>query len=236
MGIPDFLDHHNAGDWSGDQDGSSSAAKKKSYVEHLARVFAAKPDIEQAYFGLLYQEGQEKGDLFLAVEHSGDGKEIEKMAEIVRSTYMPERKLLFASSTIKPELLDIIAESNFPFYVKNKASLLNIAIMKQWIDPERYTRDFLLQIQTGRVTSLFKDFDPLSNVFSFQTYVKEGRAFIPLFSDRQMVYKSGMTEVPSDLTILEFDWVKIQEAIDGKFRRHLYVLNPGTSFEVEFTL
>ena len=69
----------------------------------------------------------------------------------------------------------------------------------------------------------------------FQTYVRNGREFIPLFSDKEMIYKSGMTEVPPELTAIEFDWTRVDEMLNGKLSRKFYVLNPGTSFEVEFT-
>jgi len=206
----------------------------KSFIDNLVRVLAANPAIEEAYFGLLYNDQQEREDLFLGIAHQGAAEEIQNMTDIVRQTYLPQREILFASTAFQPELFGIIANSNFPFYIKNRSLPLNMAIMNQWFDPEAYRNNFMFQVRTAKVTSLFKDFDPMSNVLNFQTFVRNGKEFIPLFSEREMIFKSGMTQVPSDLTALEFDWTRIDEAIDRKDKLHFYVLNPGTSFEVEF--
>jgi hypothetical protein len=235
MGIPDFLNNNNDNAGSRNHYDDSSRDRNKSYIENLVRVFAANPSIEKAYFGLLYNEEKEDNDLFLAVEHMGaEAEEIQAMTDIVRQTFLPDREMFFTSTVFQPELFGFIANSNFPFYTKNKPQLLNMAIMNQWFDPVKYKKDFIFQVKTGILTSLFKDFDPLSNILNFQTFIRDGKEFIPLFSDRQMIFKSGMTQVPSDLTAMEFDWMRIQEAVEGGFRQHFYVLNPGTSFEVEF--
>lgn len=228
MGISDFLS-------SGDDHYSASSKKpNKSFTDHLVRVLAANPAIEKAYFGLLYNDQQEGEDLFLGIEHKGTAEEIRNMTDIVRQTFLPNREILFASTGFQPELFSVIENSNFPFYIKNRPLPLNMAIMNQWFDPATYRNSFMYQVRTGKVTSLFKDFDPMSNVLNFQTYVRNGREFIPLFSEREMIFKSGMTQVPSDLTALEFDWTRIDDAAEQKKRQHFYVLNPGTSFEVEF--
>jgi hypothetical protein len=206
----------------------------KSFIDNLVRVLAANPAIAKAYFGLLYNDQLEQDDLFLAIEHQGAAEDIINMVEIVRQTFLPGREIAVVSTGFQPELFDIIADNNFPFYSKNRSLPLNMAIMNQWFDPATYRKNFMFQVRTSKVTSLFKDFDPMSNVLNFQTFVRDGREFIPLFSERDMIFKSGMTEVPSDLTPLEFDWAKIDEAIEKKDKLHFYVLNPGTSFEVEF--
>lgn len=234
MGIPDFLNNNdNAG--SRDHYDDSSRNRNKSYVENLVRVFQANPSIEKAYFGLLYNEDKDDNDLFLAVEHLGtEAEEIQTMTGIVKDTYLPNREMFFTSTVFQPELLGFIANSNFPFYIKDIPRPLNMAIMNQWFDPAKYKTDFIFQVKTGVLTSLFKDFDPKSNVINFQTFIRDGKEFIPLFSDGEMIFKSGMTQVPAELTAMEFDWTRIQEAVEGGFRQHFYVLNPGTSFEVEF--
>lgn len=206
----------------------------KSYIDNLVRVLAANPAIEKAYFGLLYNEQQEKDDLYLAIEHQSMAEEIQTMTDIVRQTFLPNREIFFASTAVQPEFFEFIESSNFPFYIKNRSLPLNMAIMNQWFDPEMYRNHLLFQVRTAKVTSLFKDFDPMSNVLNFQTFVRNGREFIPLFSEREMIFKSGMTEVPSDLTVLEFDWARIDESAVRKDRLFFYVLNPGKSFEVEF--
>jgi hypothetical protein len=206
----------------------------KSFIDNLVRVLAANPAIEKAYFGLLYNDQREGEDLFLGIAHQGAAEDIRNMTDIVRQTFLPQREILFASTGFEPELFGIIENSNFPFYIKNRSLPLNMAIMNQWFDPEAYRNNFMFQVRTAKVTSLFKDFDPMSNVLNFQTFVRDGREFIPLFSEREMIFKSGMTQVPSDLTALEFDWTRIDEAVDRKDRLHFYVMNPGTSFEVEF--
>ncbi|MET1055397.1 MAG: enhanced serine sensitivity protein SseB C-terminal domain-containing protein [Pedobacter sp.] len=206
----------------------------KSFIDNLVRVLAANPAIEKAYFGLLYNDQLDKDDLFLGVEHEGGAEVIQNMTEIVRQTFLPNREIYFASTGVQPDLFEFIESTNFPFYIKNRSLPLNMAIMNQWFDPEAYRTNFMYQVRTAKVTSLFKDFDPMSNVLNVQTFVRDGKEFIPLFSEREMIFKSGMTQVPSDLTPLEFDLARIDEAGDRKKSQHFYVLNPGTSFEVEF--
>lgn len=223
MGLLDFLNDENI-DW----------AKDDSYIGNLISLFISYPAVTAAYFGLLYGDTDMEGDLFLAVAHAGDTEELHLMTEKLRQTFFPEKKIYFTSDSFQPELMGYIVEGNFPFYVKNRPQALSVTIMKQWFNPEKYITDLIRQIKTGKVISLFKDFDPFSSNLNFQTFVRNGREFIPLFSDKDMVFKSGMTEVPEDLTVMEFDWRKVNNVVDGNFKEHFYVLNPGTSFEVEF--
>jgi hypothetical protein len=232
MGLPDFL--HSNDDHSESHYTSSSKNTNKSFIDNLVRVLAANPAIEKAYFGLLYDDQQEDEDLFLGIQHHGEAEGIQNMADIVRQTFLPNREIFFTSTGFQPELFGFIEKNNFPFYIKNKMLPLNMAIMNRWFDPATYSSSFMYQVRTGKFTSLFKDFDPLSNVLNFQTFIRNGKEFIPLFSEKEMIFKSGMTQVPSDLTAIEFDWTSIDEAVDNNVQQHFYVLNPGTSFEVEF--
>jgi len=232
MGIPDFLNNND--DHSENHYSSSSKNTNKSFTDNLVRVLAANPAIEKAYFGLLYDEQQGDENLFLGIQHQGGARDIQNMTDIVRQTFLPGRQIFFTSTGFQPEIFGYIEKSNFPFYIKNKSLPLNMAIMNHWFDPATYSSSFIYQVRTGKFTSLFKDFDPQSNVLNFQTFVRDGREFIPLFSEREMIYKSGMTEVPPDLTAIEFDWTRIEDAVNNKVKHHFYVLNPGTSFEVEF--
>lgn len=206
----------------------------KSYFDNLVRVLTASRRIEIAYFGMLYDEQEDSEELFLAIAHQGEPDEVKEVAEIVRNTYLPNRRIGIASSVADPELFNFIQEHNFPFYIKERLMALPVAIMNMWFDPERQHQEFLFQIRNGSLYSLFKDFNSSTNVLQFQTFVRDGKEFIPLFSDHDMIYKSGMTEIPPDLTPLKFDWAKIDSAVEGRLQSHLYVLNPGTSFEIEF--
>jgi hypothetical protein len=222
MGLLDFLNEDNIA-WN----------KDESYIGRLAQLFAATPAVVRAYFGLLY-DVQDNAELFLGVELEEEAEEIGPMTEKLRATYMPARLVHFVSNIGEPELLDYVVESNFPFYERNRPNPLNMAVMKCWFNPTRYKSDLIRQVKNGTVTTLFKDFNPFGDSLNFQTYIRNGKEFIPLFSDEEMIGKSGMTELPEDLTIMEFDWIKINEAVSGNLREHFYVLNPGTSFEVEF--
>ncbi|HEY0175877.1 MAG TPA: hypothetical protein VGC08_05830, partial [Pedobacter sp.] len=88
MGIPDFFNNNNGDADSRDHYSSSSGQTNKSYIDNLVRVFAANQSIENAYFGLLYNEEKEDNDLFLAVEHSDntEAEEIQAMTDIVQET------------------------------------------------------------------------------------------------------------------------------------------------------
>ncbi|MBB6272048.1 hypothetical protein HDF26_002505 [Pedobacter cryoconitis] len=231
MGLFDFL-NTNENDGGGHEDGHYKGTDM-GFVENLISLFTSKPNVLKAYFGLLYDEGKDDNDLFLAIDHLGGAKGLKKMTYFMKETFQPDIPMFYTSTQEQPELLGFIEETNFPFYVKDKPQPLHISVMKQWFDPG-YKKAFIEKIKTSKVTSLFKDFDPLGKGFDFQTFVRDGKEFIPLFSGKEMVYKSGMTEVPSDLTVAEFDWLRIEESIDGSLKEHFYVLNPGTSFEVEF--
>jgi len=222
MGLLDFLNDDNA-DWNRDE----------SYIGKLITLFAATPAVSKAYFGLLYDEDHNP-DLFLAVELEEEADELEPMTDQLRANLMPERTINFVSDTVEPELMGYIVEGNFPFYVKHRTHPLNLAIMKYWFNPPKYKADLIRQVKTGTVTTLFKDFNPFGDSLNFQTFLRNGKEFIPLFSEEEMIAKSGMIELPEDLTIMTFDWIKINEAIRGNFKEHFYILNPGTSFEVEF--
>lgn len=208
----------------------------KNYIESLISFFSSSPAVLKAYFGLLYNEQDDTEDLFLAVEHDGDLDVIRSAVELLRQQFLPYRQLSFTSSEYDPELLGFIEQTNSPFYALDEPKPLHVAVMKYWFEPEKYRKEFIKQVTTARLRSLFKDFNPMSNALNFQTFVKDGREFIPLFSDKEMIVKSGMTEVPSDLTVVEFDWSKVDELLDGKLRDNFYVLNPGTSFGIEFTV
>jgi len=223
MGLLDFLNEEHP-DWEIDN----------SYLGNLVSLFISDPAVKKAYFGLLHYEGQLHGDLFLAIEHDGEADEIYQMTEQIKQNHLPDQEIFFTSTAIQPELLDHIIESNFPFYVKNKPQALNLAVMKQWFNPIKYKKDLIRHIKTGKIISLFKDFDPLSDTLNFQTFIRNGKEFIPLFTEKDMIPKSGMTELPKDLTMLEFDWRKVDEGVDGHLKEHYYILNPDTSFEVEF--
>jgi len=222
MGLLDYLNDDNI-DWN----------KDESYVGRLINLFGANPAVAKAYFGLLYDQ-EEKPDIFLAVELEEEADEIQPMAEKLRESYMPDREVIFVSNTVEPELMYYVIQSNFPFYVKNRPNPVNQAIMKYWFNPAKYKADLIRQVKTGTVTSLFKDFNPFGSGLKFQTFIRKGKEFIPLFSEEEMVAKSGMTEIPEDLTVMAFDWIKINSAVSGNLKEHFYILNPGTSFEVEF--
>jgi len=236
MAIEDFLNDYQSNGYKKEEYTPTLADPDKSFVDNLVTIFAANPSIEKAYFGLLYNEEEDKNDLFLAVEHHGKNEPIKTMAEIVRDTYLPDRKVAFTSNVEDPELFSFIEQNNFPFYTKGKYLALNMLIINHYLDPVGYQMHFMYQVRTGKMVSLFKDFDPSSNVLNFQTFVRNGREFVPLFSEKDMIYKSGMTEVPADLTPLEFDWAKLLSTLDGIEKLRYYVLNPGTSFEVEFNV
>ncbi|WP_158797891.1 enhanced serine sensitivity protein SseB C-terminal domain-containing protein [Pedobacter sp. L105] len=208
----------------------------KNYIESLISFFSSNPAVLKAYFGLLYNEQDNSEDLFLAVVHHGDLDNILIVTESLKQQFLANRQVSFTSSAYEPELLSFIEQTNAPFYALDEPKPLHVAIMKYWFEPEKYRKEFINQVTTGRLRSLFKDFNPMSNALNFQTYVKDGREFIPLFSDKDMIGKSGMTTIPPDLTVVEFDWVKVDELLDGKLRENFYVLNPGTSFGIEFTL
>jgi len=222
MGILDFMNDNNV-NWS----------KDESYIGRLINLYAATPAIAKAYFGLLYDEEQ-RPDLFLAVEMEEEAEEIKHMTAMLSETYMADREIIFVSNMVEPELMHYVIESNFPFYVKNRPQPLHMAVMKYWFNPDKYKADLIHQVKTGTVISIFKDFNPFGSELNFQTFIREGKEFIPLFSEEEMVPKSGMVEIPKDLTVMGFDWIRINSAVSGNLKEHYYILNPGTSFEVEF--
>jgi len=236
MAIEDFLNDYQKNGYKKEEYTPSMADPDKSFIDNLVNMFAINYNIEKAYFGLLYNEEEDKDDLYLAVDHHGHNEAIKAIAEGVRYTYLPDRQVIYTSNVEDPELFSFIEQSNFAFYAKGKYLALNMLIMNYYLDPAGYQMHFMYQVRAGKLVSLFKDFDPSSNILNFQTFVRNGREFVPLFSEKDMIYKSGMTEVPADLTPLEFDWPSLASILDGIEKLNYYVLNPGTSFEVEFNV
>jgi hypothetical protein len=207
--------------------------KNNGYVDNLIRLFEGSPSVSKAYFGL-NPTPKGEAELFLAVDKDDETDDIQRMVEMVNQTYLPYKRVFFTSQSYSAEWLEHIIPYNFPFYVKDHPQHLHAAIMKHWFEPELYQQDLLSHIRNGRPLSLFKDFSMEDNHIIFQTYVRNGEEFIPLFSEKDMIFKSGMTRVPDDLSVMEFDWLKVDDMVQGQLRDQFFVLNPGTSFEVEF--
>ena len=205
----------------------------QNYLDRLVIYFDSKKEIIEAYFGFAYNDNTKANELILAVYHFGNVQEIQRDTWLIKSEFYPELQLYFASSENDPALFEFVKNNNFSFYNKTHSKLLEQKIMKRWFDKARFETDLVIFLKENNPITLARDFETSSHTLTFQTFIRNSGEFVPLFSDREMVSKCGMTEIPSNLTILEFDWQKLNTVLDKKLDDSFYVLNPGNPFEVE---
>jgi hypothetical protein len=205
----------------------------RNFVGDLVDYFSKNEQVTDAAFGHV-PDKEGKYHLFLSVGMTGDEESIKRMTGLMKSVHIPQAQLNFASNLSDEGIYRFIGGSSFAFYEKGKDTSLRRDIMRHWFEPEKYKQELIDTLKKSRLCTLLKDFDPNGNSLFFQTYVRDSGEFIPLFSDRDMITKSGMSEIPENLTVIDFDFGKINEVLEGGLNGKFFVLDPGTSFEVEF--
>ncbi|GAB3574800.1 hypothetical protein GCM10027578_38040 [Spirosoma luteolum] len=206
----------------------------RNFIDDLVGSFKSEEQIIDASFGYVQFQNANQPHLYLSVGLTGDEESVKSMTWFIKSIYFPETSIQFASNLTNKDVYDYIKSDSFSFYKKNENLSLEQKIMKKWFEPKKYKNDLVEEIKKSKIVTLLKNFDKESQIIDFQTYVREDREFVPLFSDREMIGKSGMTELPPDLTIVGFDFEKMNELLEGALDNQFFVLNPGTAFEVAF--
>jgi type III secretion system (T3SS) SseB-like protein len=225
MSLLNFLKNKEQNDKSPDS---------KNFVDDLIETFKSTIEVNDAYFGYMYNNNTNNQHLFLSVGLTSNEEGTKSMTWLTKSKYYPDLVLHFASNLSDPNIYDFIKTHNFSFYEKTKSKTLEQKMMRQWFEPEKYKKEFIDTLRQSKISTLLKDFDKESHIINFQTYIRKSGEFIPLFSDREMIKKSGMTNVPSNLTAVEFDFQKLNSILNNGLSNKFFVLNPGTAFEIEF--
>lgn len=206
----------------------------RNFIDDLVISFELNENVLDASFGYLYNEKTKLRHLFLAIGLFGDEEKVKSMTWFIKSKYYPDSVLNFASGLSDTDLYTCILSQNFTFYEKGKEKILERKVMQYAFEPLVYKEEVLETIRSAKVVTLLKDLKEESSTLNFQTYSRESREFIPLFTDKAMMEKSGMLEVPEYLTPMEIDFEKLNDLLKRETGGKLYVLNPGTMFEVEF--
>ncbi|SOD95852.1 SseB family protein [Spirosoma fluviale] len=221
-------------DYIGTEKSNDESLSNRNFIDDLIGSFKAKDQVIDASFGFVQFQNANQPQLFLSVGLTGDEESVKSMTWFIKSIYFPETTIQFASNLTNKDVYDYIKSDSFSFYNKDENLQLEQKLMKSWFEPRRYKNDLVEEIKKSKLIALFKNFDKESQIIDFQTYVREDKEFVPLFSDREMIRKSGMTELPPGLTIVGFDFEKINEVLKGDLENQFFVLNPGTAFEVAF--
>ncbi len=210
---------------------SSDKNATGNFVDDLVEYMKSKEAIEEAYFAFLQHAEENKSHLFLGLAHTGMLEEIQKAIALLKDKHYAEGEIHFASTEDKPELFDYIRQINFPFYSKSNQSDLNLAIVKQWFEPEKSKGELVATLRKSRVTALVENMS--AEEIKFQHYTRNDRQFIPIFSHEEMVIKTGMSEIAKEAATLSFQW---DEVVETALKGSLFILNPGSPFEVEMSL
>lgn len=226
---------NEAADYTRTQMQQDASLAGRNFVSDLVNYFSSNKYITDAWFGYVPLQNAPQPLLFLSLglTAGADEEAIKATTWFIKQTHFPEG-LQLATSTSHANVYEFINERNFAFYTAGSNTTLEQAVMKQWFQPERFKQEFIDTLKHSRPVTLIKDLDMNSNIMHFQTFVRNSGEFIPLFTGKEMVAKSGMTEVPPNLTVMEFDFEKINELLGYALNNNFFVLNPGTAFEVEF--
>lgn len=208
----------------------------RNFIGDLVSYFESNSNVKEAAFGMvpLNSNGQPTSKMFLGIKIDGDEEPIKNLVWMLKQTYHPELNINFASNLTNPKFIDFIFTKNFSFYSKDKELKLEQLILKAWFEPENYKTNLIDTLKCSEIVTLVRDFDESSNILTFQNYGQLGNEFIPLFLDKEMIFKSGMEVIPDNLTAIQFDFKAINELLKGGLEGQTFILNPGTVFETEF--
>lgn len=205
----------------------------RNLVGDLVDYFSKNEAVTDAAFGFV-PDKEGKYHLFLAVGLTGDEESVKRMTWMMKSVHIPQTSLNFASNLSDEGIYNFILGSSFAFYEKGKNTSLRQAILRRWFEPEKYHAQLVPKLKESSFFTLIRETDREANSVVFQTYERDKGQFIPLFSDYDMIRKCGLPEIPPGLTVIEFDYRKFDELLEGALRGQYFVLDPESPFEVEF--
>ncbi len=200
----------------------------RNLLEDLVSYMQSKPEIDTAYFGMLYNKESKQNKLFLGVEHNGELESIKKMTYSIKQIYHKNTRMHFASTEERPDLLKGIKQFNTPFYSKKNQhkNELQVKLMQHYFNPNKYKPALIETLKKSKLISITQFVDG-QNKRPFLTYNKGEQKFIPIFTSQEMVKKSALPK-PENVVIVALEF-KEEHAFDNLF----FILNPGTPFEVE---
>jgi hypothetical protein len=215
-------------------DTTAKRAESRDFISDLVDYFKSKSDVEAAYLGLVPLQDADAPVLFLAVSHFGDENALQGITWMAKSTYLPDLEMMFASNRTQKDVFEYVKANNFAFYQKGVPLVLHESILRQWLEPEKYGNDFHDLIMQSEVSAVVHKLQPDQATITFQSYMKDGQEFMPLFSSDDMIDKCGLAEVPEDLNVISFNFKTMNETISGGLNGKRFIVNPGTSFETMF--
>ncbi len=205
----------------------------KTIIGELVHYFAAQPAVKEAYFGFISYDNGNSCNLVLAVDHVGALDEIQKVSWEIKTSHFPDKTMFLAPRESRGESFELVKKNNFPFYSIDQMRSLEQEILKYWFYKPKYKEELIKTLKRTKIITLVKKMDRSSSEITFQSYIKGGTEFVPLFSDRKMLSLNPLGELPSSIDALEFIWVDLNNFLIKKLESQLFILNPGTPFEVE---
>ncbi|PCH76317.1 MAG: hypothetical protein COB98_06530 [Flavobacteriaceae bacterium] len=208
--------------------------KNKQYtniIDDLVGYFNEEDAIKDAYFGILLQKDTDKSQLVLAVTHKGNLESIKKIVHAIKHKHNPDIEISFASPEEQEDVYDFVRNTNFSFYNATKSLPVNQEIMKQWFSKEKYSTLLWDALEENDPVILVRNIDEEKGAFDVQTFLNEGKPFIPVFSASEMLGKCGMKAMPEGMTAIACNW---KEVFGDALKERTVILNPGTHFQVRF--
>ena len=206
----------------------------RNFIDDLITSFELNEHVTDASFGYVYNKSTNLQHLFLALGLSGDEGNVKSMTWFIKSKYLPDSVLDFASSLADDGIYSIIKSVNFTFYEKGSAKIIEPVLLQYFLQPEVYKEQLVETIKSVKLMTLFKDISMDSSTLNFQTYNRDSAEFIPLFTDQEMIQKTGMSIIPESLTVLAFDFNQLNALVNDNLNKSFYILNPGCQFEFQF--
>ncbi len=206
----------------------------RNFIDDLITSFELNEHVTDASFGYVFNKNTNLQHLFLALGLSGDEEKVKSMTWFIKSKYLPDSVLNFASSLSDDGIYSFVKSGNFTFYEKGSAKVIEPMLLQYFLQPEVYKEQLLETIKKVKLMTLFKDISMDSSTLNFQTYIRDSGEFIPLFTDQEMILKTGMSVIPENLTVMTFDFNQLNSLVNENLTNRLYILNPGSQFEFQF--
>jgi len=200
-------------------------------IDDLVGFFNEEHTISDAYFGMLLQEGADKSQLVIAVTHKGDLENIKKIIHAIKHKHNPAIELSFASPEEQEDVYDFVRNTNFAFYSKTAILTVNQEIMKQWFTKEKYSTLLWDALEENDPIILVRNINEVNASFDVQTFLNDGKPFIPVFSAPEMLSKCGLKNMPKGMSAIACNW---KEVFGDTLKDQTVILNPGTHFQVRF--
>ncbi|SHN45352.1 enhanced serine sensitivity protein SseB C-terminal domain-containing protein [Chitinophaga sp. CF418] len=203
---------------------------ERNFIDDLVSYFSSQPEVTAAYFGFAYNNAVKQYHLFLAVDHEGEAEAISSLTWMIKSLHMSDTEIQYASPIRSSDMLEYISQHNPPFYHKDNSALLQQKVMKQWFDVKKYQRELIDTLKASQVFTLAHEYEKPTDRFNFATYIRDTGEFIPLFSNQDMIAKSGISDIPTGRLAVQLPFEMILKTLG---QEQFFILNPGTPFEVE---